>query len=261
MPCLVALLGGCHRSPAPDEAVGMGVPRETPTVVCDLDGTRVGQVTEDDLQPGSLLELKVGGAYSYRLRLDRRTRGLLHYYGLPAYPGAVGAVQLKPEEGESAPLESGYIASLVAVASRSDIERWYKASLGDWSVVQVESDVVLTQRPGGRRRVCVTELPGGKLTLIGYQVYPEDASPLVPLTGDAARKCEHVLLIVEALDAYKRDTGKPAQSLSDLTAHSGPTGYAGPYLPQPLTDPYSGNRYEIHDGKLTGPGDVVYFTS
>jgi hypothetical protein len=203
----------------------------------------------------------VGGGYAYRLRLDTRTRGLLQYYGLPAYPGAVGAMQLEPAQGESAPLESGYVASLVSVASPSDIERWYRAALAGWTEVEVESDVVLTQQPGGRRRVCITPLPGGKLTLIGYQVYPEGAGPLVPLTGNAARKCEDVLLLIEALDAFKRDTGRTAQSVSDLTARSGPEGYAGPYLSDSPADPYTGKPYEIRDGSVAGPGDVVYFSS
>lgn len=225
--------------------------------------------TLEDLRGVGVLETHAGGGIAYRIRLSDAPLRTVRYYGFPIYSDAIGAELLSPTEGGSEPIDAGYVAALVTPDDPARVAEWYQERLPDWRLVQLAkpnsdevAEYILYQPPNGRRRICI--LPTSSevaITLVGYQVYGDEAAPPLPLDPDAYRKWEHVLTLRLALDQYRADTGEVADSVSDLTAAEGPEGYQGPYLAgeAPL-DPYTGEPYQIRNGEVVGPGDVTSFT-
>ncbi len=76
-----------------------------------------------------------------------------------------------------------------------------------------------------------------------------------------SRKKEDVQGINDACILFQCDTNQVASSQDDLLQDPGaaPTGYQGPYLTHRAYDPFSSTEYEITDGAVSGPGDVLTF--
>ncbi len=94
---------------------------------------------------------------------------------------------------------------------------------------------------------------------------PEMAAALdaIVLDEKRVRKADDVSALNTACWLYENDTGTAAQSVADLVIAQGegPAGYSGPYLRGEPKDPFTGEPYEIQDGRVVGPGDVVEFRS
>ncbi|MBD3177758.1 MAG: hypothetical protein GF320_21500 [Armatimonadia bacterium] len=262
------LLTSCEEgSPSSAPAPAPAAPSDPPPVTFDEE-PGMAAPTLEDLREVDSLETHAEAGRVYSLSLGDKPLSTFRYYGLPHYPDAVGAEMVSSAGGESAPMESTYVAILLTPDPPAGVLTWYQERLEDWPLVVrygpdgTALESILYQPPQGARRICVSTLePQVALTLIGYQVYSGEGSPPLPLNQEAYRKWEDVMELRLALEQYRRDTGEAAEDLSALFGDTGPEGYHGPYLAgEPPTDPYSGEPYQIEAGAVVGPGDVEGFS-
>jgi hypothetical protein len=259
--------GGCRRSGQPG-AQGYVVGGRAAVLVDNQPAK--GTLSLAALEGRKSLDVRGDAGWAYRLMLGPTPKSKLQYYGLPCYPSALSARQLDPSSESSDKEWGGYVVSLLADDPFATVVEWYAKHLPGWARSDLRAQasdeessagevtsVIFRQQPGGKRRVLVDLVPEVGLTLVSYQILPEDEPvPFAP-TREAAKKEEDVMLLTFALEDYRRDTGVSAESEGAILAESGPSGYRGPYLEASPRDPYSGKRYRVEKGKVTGPADVT----
>ncbi len=221
--------------------------------------------TLDDLRHVSLVELSDESGMLYRMKVSNSSVTTLRYYGLPVYPNAVGVRQFDPAAGESAESEdydTGGVAALLTPDEPDTVKEWFANRLDGWSVLESpDVGILFRQEPNRRRTISIWPLPEATLTLIEYGVIPESQPPPYLPDPTAALKAERCWKLSLALEQYRVDTGKDAESVAELLAKdSEDAGYRGPYLDSALEDPYGGGPLEVEDGKIVGPGDVSRYT-
>lgn len=100
-----------------------------------------------------------------------------------------------------------------------------------------------------------TELWGGPMWDPRHPPYEE------PLSAEelSQRKADDVRAINEASWLYTNDTGVKPRTVRGLLSAMDVPGFQGPYMASEPLDPFSATPYELRDGEVVGPGDVVSF--